>query len=105
MKNKIKGEIAADNIPKGSVIVGLESGKNLKNEINGVVILGDHIYDLDKSQKDVVFLGDRVVIGKTIGGVKCNLYDILTNFILEKKKSGKAKETLKFPTDKKIHEK
>lgn len=62
------------------VFIGYHAGENLIyiEDQEGVVIIGDNIKDLDRDQKeDVIFIGEKFAIGKTIQGKPCNLYDIL----------------------------
>lgn len=61
------------------VLIGENAGIDLINERN-IVILGDGIKSLCKGQKDVLFLGDFVAIGKTIGGKPCNLFDLIVEY-------------------------
>jgi hypothetical protein len=63
-----------------SVMIGLNAGINLINESN-VVIIGDNIKDLNKEQVDVLFINDKIAIGKTLNGERCNLYNILKDKI------------------------
>ena len=41
------------------------------------IIIGDNINGLDHGQKDVMFIGGKVAIGKTIFGKPCNLREIV----------------------------
>ncbi len=73
------GENAGKNLTKGEyvAVIGNNSGTELTNE-KGLVIIGDDIDDLDPSTTtDKIYIGDRVVIGETVLGKPCNLYDIL----------------------------
>lgn len=56
-------------------------GENAGSEITDsdyVVIIGDNIKNLNpEDNRDVIFLGEKVAIGKTVFGKECNLYSIL----------------------------
>jgi hypothetical protein len=64
-------------------LIGRNSGGNLI-DADGVVIIGDDIKDLDKSQPNVLFLGDKVAIGETILGHKINLKSVIEKCIIER---------------------
>ena len=62
------------------VFIGINSGLEI-TEGDGIVIIGDNIKNLCKTQKNVLFIGDKIAIGETIRGEKCNLKEILTKKI------------------------
>lgn len=59
-----------------SVIIGLNSGIELTNE-DGIVIIGDNIPSLKKGQNNVIYIGDKIIVGKTLMGQPNTMYDIL----------------------------
>lgn len=61
---------------KNSVIIGLHAGRDLV-EADYVFIMGDGITNLDKDQKDVIFLSAKVAIGKYVFGQESELYKAL----------------------------
>lgn len=62
---------------RNSTFIGTHAGADLTHG-EGIVIIGDNIRDLDKNQEGpVIFIGDKMAIGKTVLGKPCNLYDIL----------------------------
>lgn len=78
-----------------NVLIGENAGLYLTDE-NNKVIIGDNIFNLDKSQKDVLFIGESVAIGKTIGGKPCNLFDLIVEYAKESNipfKTGTARST------------
>ena len=62
-----------------NVLIGLEAGLYFTTESNKVII-GDYIRSMDKTQPNVLFLGDNVAIGKTIFGKSINLFDVITEY-------------------------
>ena len=72
----IEEHLIPENYIRNSIFVGLDAGRDI-TEGDNIVIIGDNITSLDKSQKDVLFLNDKVLIGRTIQGVPFNLFDIL----------------------------
>lgn len=56
--------------------IGLNAGMYI-TEGDGIVIIGDDIRNLYPDQKDVIFIGNKVAIGKTVFGKQNTLYDIL----------------------------
>jgi hypothetical protein len=72
----IEEHLIPENYIRNSIFVGLDAGRDV-TEGDNIVIIGDNITSLDKSQKDVLFLNDKVLIGRTIQGVPFNLFDVL----------------------------
>jgi len=68
--------VADENGPRNCVLIGYEAGNQLTTEEN-VVIIGDGIHDLNHDQKDVIFIGGKVAIGKTVFGKENSLFQIL----------------------------
>ena len=62
-----------------NVILGIDAGLHLTTESNKVII-GDGIKSMDKSQPNVLFIGENVAIGKTLFGKPINLFDIITEY-------------------------
>ncbi len=58
------------------LLIGLDAGINLTDEEN-IVIIGDGISDLNRKQKNVLFIGNSCAIGETIMGQKINLKEVL----------------------------
>lgn len=62
------------------VLMGTDAGADLTDQ-TGVVIIGDGIRDLDpEHNKDVLFIGYKVAIGRTLFGQPINLRDVLESF-------------------------
>lgn len=59
------------------ILIGLNAGMELSSDSDGVVIIGDDIKSLDKSQSNVLFLGDKIAIGEKLFGEKINLKEII----------------------------
>lgn len=77
MKNNLK--LAAGNMEQtNNVCLGLCAGANLTTECD-VVIVGDNIRSLDRSQKNVLFIGKSVAIGETLFGRPLYLKDSILN--------------------------
>jgi hypothetical protein len=64
------------NFGTNNVLIGIEAGINLTTE-SDIVIIGDYIHDLDKNQKNVLFIGEKVAIGKTLFGKPIDLFDTI----------------------------
>ena len=71
--------------PSTSLGPGLKNctfiGENAGADIlfgDGIVIIGDNIRSLDKSQENVLFIGNKVAIGITLKGISFNLKDVIT---------------------------
>ena len=62
---------------KNCVIIGDRSFADGDNQ----VIIGDNIRGTDDKQPNVLILGGRVVIGRTLFGVPINLKDLIEKFI------------------------
>jgi hypothetical protein len=62
-----------------NVIMGLDAGLDFTTESNKVII-GDNIRSMDKTQPNVLFIGDHVAIGKTLFGKPINLFDVITEY-------------------------
>ncbi len=75
--NVLVGEYTAEKSLdiNNCTFIGKNAGADIE-EGDSLVIIGDDIRTLDNSQENVIFLGDRVAIGKTVLGKPCNLYDI-----------------------------
>jgi hypothetical protein len=63
-------------LASNNVFIGIEAGINLTTE-SDIVIIGDYIHDLDKKQKNVLFIGEKVAIGKTLFGKPIDLFDTI----------------------------
>ena len=59
-----------------STFIGHYAGSNI-TEGDGITIIGDNIKSLDPEQSDVIFVGKKLAIGKTVFGKNNSLYDIL----------------------------
>jgi hypothetical protein len=46
-----------------SIIIGLNSGSEIV-EGDGIIIIGDNIKSLNKNQPNLVFIGDKMVVGE-----------------------------------------
>ncbi len=72
-------------INRNCVFIGLNAGINITSG-DGVVIIGDDIKDLDKSQKNVLFIGDKIAIGKTLMGIDINLKEVIEQLFVKEVK-------------------
>lgn len=81
-QNTLIGEKAGYSATKltNSTLIGINAGADIV-EGDGIVIIGDNIKNLDKSQFNVLFIGDKIAIGKTIFGEPINLKDVFIKFI------------------------
>ena len=61
---------------ENNVFIGFNAGVEI-TEGNNIVIIGDNIKSLDKNQKDVMFIGEKIAIGKTLFGEHFNLREIV----------------------------
>ena len=61
------------------VFLGLNAGADI-TEGDSIVIIGDNIRSLDRSNPNTLFLGEKVVIGKTLFGEEINVYDVVKRF-------------------------
>jgi len=64
---------------KNCVFIGWNTGVDV-TEGDGIVIIGDNIRSLDKTQSNVLFIGNKVAIGKTLFGVTINVVDVIRAF-------------------------
>ncbi len=64
---------------KDCLLIGINAGADLIDGEN-VVIIGDNIRSLDRSQKGVLFIGEKVAIGKTLFGESINLFDLIVKY-------------------------
>ena len=62
---------------KNCTLIGKNAGIDLTDTADGVVIIGDNIKNLDKDQKNVLFIGENFAIGETIHGEKINLKEVI----------------------------
>ena len=62
------------------IFIGLNAGADI-TEGDGIVIIGDNVTSLDKSQEGLIFIGEKIAIGKTLFGQPCNLSDLLNTHI------------------------
>lgn len=62
---------------KNCVFIGDNAGIDIISG-EGIIIIGDDIRSLDKSQSNVLFIGDKIAIGTSINGVLFNLKEVLT---------------------------
>ena len=53
--------------------VGYDAGIDMPADADGYCIIGDNIKNMDRSQAGVLFLGERVAIGKRIFGVDISI--------------------------------
>ena len=63
------------------ILIGLNAGADLTDNSDGIVIIGDNIRSLDKSQKNVLFIGEKCTIGETLQDEKINLKEVIERFI------------------------
>ncbi len=59
-----------------NTLIGYNAGADLTDE-SYIVIIGDNIRSLDHSQKDVMFLGDNIAIGKMLFGKPIQLQELI----------------------------
>lgn len=63
------------------VLIGLNAGADLTDNADGVIIIGDNVRSLDKSQSNVLFIGEKIAIGTAIQGEKINLKKVMEKLI------------------------
>lgn len=61
------------------VFIGENAGVDITHG-DGIVIIGDNVRSLDKTQENVLFIGNKVAIGTTLQGIPFNLKDIITEY-------------------------
>ena len=64
---------AGASMATNSLFVGLDAGIDVTSG-DGLTIIGDGIRSLDRSQKDVIFVGYKAAIGREIMGRRNELY-------------------------------
>ncbi len=70
---------------RNNVLIGNNAGADLDLNTENVVIIGDDIRNLDTSlNKNVMFIGEKVAIGKTLFGVDINLQEVVKQGIAYK---------------------
>jgi hypothetical protein len=67
-----------------AVFIGINAGSEI-TEGDGIVIIGDNILNLDKSQSNVLFIGEKVAIGKTLFGKPINMMEVITEHLTKNK--------------------
>jgi hypothetical protein len=66
---------------KECVLIGDRAGIDLPSDSEGIVIIGDNVENLDRKQKNTLFIGNNIAIGETLGGEKINLKEVLEKYI------------------------
>ena len=66
-----------------STFIGFNAGVDIK-EGDNIVIIGDNVRSLDKSQSNVLFIGKNVAIGEYLFGQKINIKEIMEKYINDK---------------------
>jgi len=66
--------------------IGINAGADI-TEGDGIVIIGDNIRSLDRSQEDVLFISDRVAIGNYLMGSHTGFKDIILGLIDSSRKT------------------
>ena len=79
LKETIANNMYIRNITN-AVFIGINAGSEI-TEGDGIVIIGDNILNLDKSQPNVLFIGDKVAIGKTIFGTSINMMEVINEYL------------------------
>jgi len=70
-------------MPNHSVFIGINAGIDIIDG-DGIVIIGDEIRNLDRTQTDVLFIGEKVAIGKSIFGTPINLMEVINEYLFQK---------------------
>jgi hypothetical protein len=70
-------------MPNHSVFIGINAGIDIIDG-DGIVIIGDEIRNLDRTQPDVLFIGEKVAIGKSIFGTPRNLMEVINEYLFQK---------------------
>ena len=84
MKNEIYLDLE-NSYNQHCTFIGYNAGIEVFNG-KGIVIIGDEIRSLDKTQPNVLFLGDKVAIGKTVMGKENTLFQILKEYYESKQR-------------------
>lgn len=66
--------------------IGQNAGVDI-TEGDRIVIIGDNIRSLDRTQHNVLFIGDKIAIGETLFGIKINLKKVITEYGISKMSS------------------
>lgn len=80
--NKFIGEEFPIQNVTNCVFIGHYAGADI-TEGDGIVIIGDNVRSLDKSQEDVLFIGEKVAIGIKLFGKDINLKQVIEEIIYE----------------------
>lgn len=59
------------------VLIGEGAGADLSDDSDGIIIIGDGVKNLDRTQKNVLFLGDKCAIGIELFGRPFNLKELI----------------------------
>ena len=78
-----------NNIMTNCTFIGFNAGADIV-EGDSLVIIGDDVRSLDKNQKGVMFIGDKVAIGRMLFGNKLNLCELIMKKEDHGKKNKKA---------------
>jgi len=70
-------------MPNHSVFIGINAGIDIIDG-DGIVIIGDEIRNLDRTQPNVLFIGEKVAIGKSIFGTPINLMEVINEYLFQK---------------------
>ena len=62
---------------KNCILIGENTGSELPLDSENIVIIGDNIKSLDRTQQNCLFIGDRVVIGQILFGEPINLKEVI----------------------------
>jgi hypothetical protein len=68
-----------------NIFIGHNAGADLLDP-KDVIIIGDNIKSLDRKQKNVLFIGDKMAIGETLFGIKINVKDVIARYVVKGKK-------------------
>jgi len=71
-------------MPNHSFFIGINAGIDIIDDGDGIVIIGDEIRNLDRTQPDVLFIGEKVAIGKSIFGTPINLMEVINEYLFQK---------------------
>ena len=69
------------------VFIGINAGRDII-EGDRIIIIGDNIVSLDKSQENVLFIGDKIAIGTTLLGVPIDLKEVIDKFLMRERDKG-----------------
>ena len=66
---------------RNCTFIGISAGSDII-EGDGIIIIGDYVRSLDRSQKDVLFLGEKTAFGTHVFGKPINLLEVIRDLVV-----------------------